>query len=285
MNCLEDHEKYLLQQFLAYSVLEKENFMQTYKTILQKFNININVNDREVLNLSIIETIRHINNQIKKFSLEIKNGTCELNCTSFYCLVRLYDLNELGKLSQIYTANELKIFKIILTTIIENDEGNTESRVLMDNIEANGDMKITNKDIRLVLEKLEKDYWIILNGSKIALHSRTLMELSQYLLEVYGPQMLSKCESCKEIAIIYEQCESCSIKMHKYCVKRVYQKKLSTNCNYCNAPGFSKNLVAKPIERPISATQQPTTNTTRLPITNTPMSQLNSSRLNAQRQK
>jgi hypothetical protein len=285
MNCLQEHEKYLLQQFMSYSVLEKENFMQTFKAVLHKFSININTSDRDALNSFIKETIRNINSQIKKYSLEIKNGTCELNSTSFYCLVRLYDLNGFGKLSQNYTPNELKVFKLILNSVIENEDGVAESRILIEHIEENGEIKITNREIRLILEKLEKDYWIILTGSKIALHGRAIMELSQYLFEVYGPEVISTCESCKEIVVIHEQCENCSIKMHRYCVKRVYQKRPNNNCTYCNAPGFAANVVNKMHERSISTTQQPTANTFRLPLAASASTQLNSSSINSRSQK
>lgn len=232
---LNDAEQYLLQQFLNNSVLDQFNFKEIFRTVLNKFNIKYNTSDNEQLKLLIVQYLKSINEAIKQYSLEIKIGTCELTGITFYCLVRLFDSNSIGSLSQLYNQNELKLFKKILNMIIEADDAIVDYNSIVNSVADDGDIKISQKDIREATEKFVSDHWLLsMSGNKFALHSRTIIELSQYLDEVYGDQVISHCKLCKEIVVSGISCESCSTKMHRHCAKRYF--KTQTDCMSCKKP-------------------------------------------------
>lgn len=239
---LTDAEQYLLQQFLNNSVLDQFNFKDLFRNILAKFNIKHNIENDKLKEL-IVKYLKSINEVIRNYSLEIKIGTCELTGITFYCLVRQYDSSSIGLLSQLYSQNELKLFKKILNLIIESDEGIIEINSIINCLFEDASIaKMTNKEIREIIDKFIADYWLILvTSSKIALHSRTIIELSQYFTEVYGTQSVINCQLCKEIVIVGVQCETCSIKLHRHCAKKYFQK--STDCPSCKN-AFSNEQVS-----------------------------------------
>jgi non-structural maintenance of chromosomes element 1 len=240
---LNDAEQYLLQQFLNNSVLDQFNFKDLFRSVLNKFNIKYNTADNEQLKLLIVQYLKSINEAIKQYSLEIKIGTCELTGITFYCLVRLFD-SHIGAISQLYNQNELKFFKKILNLIIESDDALVDFSSIVTAL-ADDDLKFSNKEVREATDKFVADYWLIaISGNRFALHSRTILELTDYLIDVYGersPQnLLINCKLCKEIVISGIACESCTSKMHRHCAKRYY--KTQNDCISCKKPMTEEQL-------------------------------------------
>ena len=79
-----------------------------------------------------------------------------------------------------------------------------------------------------------------MSGNRFALHSRTIIELSEYLMEIYGSQVIHNCKLCKEIVISGIVCESCTAKMHRHCAKRYF--KTQTDCMSCKKPMTEEQL-------------------------------------------
>ena len=97
------------------------------------------------------------------------------------------------------------------------------------------DAKYSNKDLRETIDKFTSDYWLLSLGSnRYALHSRSILELSQYLVEIYGNQLIANCKLCKEIVISGVVCETCTTKMHRHCAKKYFKNQ--TDCLSCKRP-------------------------------------------------
>lgn len=240
-SALNEPEQFLLQYFLNVSIIDQYNFKEVFRRFLQKFNINYNRQDSEQLKTLLTDYIKRINACIKNYSLEIKNGACELTGTKFYCMVRIYDSNSIGSLSQLYTANELKIFKTLLNAFIESEEGVIDASSIASQLVEQLELKCSMKEVNNIIDKFVRDNWLAMNAkNELGLHGRAVLELSQYLLEVYGSELINNCKLCKEIVISGISCENCAIKMHRHCAKKYFKGK--ADCIACKKPFTSESL-------------------------------------------
>ena len=83
----------------------------------------------------------------------------------------------------------------------------------------------TNKEIRIIIEKFINDYWlmeIVTQPNKITLHGRALIELSQYITELYDANTLNYCTRCKKLLVLGIKCENCPSMYHRACAKEIF---------------------------------------------------------------
>lgn len=241
---LSDAQQYFLQTILNKSVIDQFNFKTLFCNVLNKFQIEYSESS---LKPFYVNFLREINEVIKHFNMEIKTGICEITGLSYYCIYRQCDTNAIGKLSLLYTPNELRIFRKILELIVESDQGYVEYNQMINDIsdyydeianEAKNENQSTkipnNKEIRIAIEKFVQDYWLaelINEPNKFTLHGRALIELSQYIKQVLDNEIINHCYLCKSIVLIYFGCENCSSKMHRHCAKRLLKE--SQDCPSC----------------------------------------------------
>jgi len=238
---LNEPEQFLLQYFLNVSIVDQFNFKEVFRRFLEKFKISYNKNDSEELKKLLTVYIKRINDAIKHYSLEIKNGVCELTGTKFYCIVRIYDSNSIGSLSQLYNTNELKIFKSLLNAFIESEEGVVDAHSIAAQLVDQLEIKCSNKEVNSIIDRFIKDNWLAVNTkNEIGLHGRAILELEQYLLEVYGSELISNCKLCKEIVVSGISCENCAVKMHRHCAKKYFKN--ASDCIACKKPFNSDNI-------------------------------------------
>ncbi|CAF0754394.1 unnamed protein product [Brachionus calyciflorus] len=238
-------QQYFLQIILNKGVLDQLNFKVIFCNVLKKFNINF---DESQLKNLYVTFLREINESIKNFNIEIKAGNCEITGLSYYCIIRLCDTSTIGELSQLYTPNELKIFRKILELIVESDSGCVDYNSIVNEImtlydelseEAAGTQsqiaKVpTNRDIRIMIEKFMQGNWLIevINSpNMITLHGRALIELSQYIKQIFGAEDLNYCYLCKNLVMASFRCPGCSCKLHRFCAKRLF--KGTKDCPSC----------------------------------------------------
>lgn len=234
---LSDAQQYFLQIMLNKGVIDQNSFKNIFCGVLNKFEIPFNETQLKHFYVSFL---REINDAIKNFSMEIRSGVCEITGMSFYCLIRQSDSSGIGKMSSLYSPVELKLFKKILALIIESDEGYVDfnyilNQIVEDNETLSQTNKLpTNKEIRLSIEKFIQDNWLIEVFNKpnmITLHGRAMIELSQYMTEVFDNEVLNKCSLCKSLLLNGVSCNSCSIKLHRHCSRKFFEKqKTCPNC-------------------------------------------------------
>lgn len=85
----------------------------------------------------------------------------------------------------------------------------------------------TNKEIRTIVEKFINDFWLmeVLGArGRITLHGRALIELEQYIKDIYDADTLNCCASCKKMLVIGIKCELCPSYYHRGCYKNVFSK-------------------------------------------------------------
>lgn len=252
--CLSPAQQYFLQIFLNKGVLDQINFKVLFCNVMKKFQIEHD--ELQIKNL-YVNFLRQINEVIQHFNMEIKNGNCEITGLSFYCIIRRCESGSIGDLSQLYSPLELKIFRKVLELIIESETGSVDYTFVLNEIlsmyeelseeAASSQNQIgkcpTNRDIRLIIEKFMHDNWLIevINSpNMITLHGRTLIELSQYIKQIFAAEDLSYCCLCKDLVVNSFKCSACSAKFHRYCAKRIF--KGSKDCLSCKQTFSSEQI-------------------------------------------
>ena len=239
-------QQYMLQIFMNRGVLDQFAFKSILSGILKKFNIP----EGETGNDGILIFIREMNDAIKPFNIEIQKGSCDLTGYSYYCLIRLFDSFSSGKISTLYSSMELKLFRIILTLVIESEEGWVDNRTIIrhviDEFEEYASFASTQsqiapkvptlREIRAALDKFINDYWIVEvspEANTFSLHGRSLIELSQYISELFDRDTLKNCFRCKKICLIGITCRHCSCKYHRECARKVLKNQ--KDCISCKS--------------------------------------------------
>lgn len=64
---------------------------------------------------------------------------------------------------------------------------------------------------------------------KISLATRSLLELDQYILEIYQDDV-EKCNICKKLCLKGQTCPSCGTKLHFHCASKLFEKEENPKC-------------------------------------------------------
>ena len=249
----------LLQIFLNQGVLDHQKFHDIFRALLIKYNLLDPHQIGRDLKEHYVPFLKKINEAICDFYMEIRSGTSQISGCPFFCLVKQCDTASIGKLSQLYSALELKVFRNILTMIVETDEGCVDYNAIVSNLhdyfndvannlasQSQSTKVPTNKELRAIVQKFMHDYWLVEVYNKpnmIALHGRTLIELSHYLMEVFGDQQLNRCFWCKNLLMIGIGCDKCDMKLHKHCAKALLAK-TNNKCPSCKETFSVENVKA-----------------------------------------
>jgi len=241
------------QQYMLQTLMNRGDFKSVFLSVLQKFNIELQGEPKE----HYPTFIREINEAIKFYNMEINMGICEITGITYYCFVRLFDSSSIGKLSVLYQANELKMFRSILSLIIESEHGYVNYNDIVYQINEDYETissqamtqsqttKVpTNREIRLTVEKFIADYWLlelIDQPHMITLHGRAIIELGQYMSELFEPDMLNTCFRCKKMVVVGFKCNSCSKKYHRNCAKDIFTT-THRDCLSCKSAFTDKQI-------------------------------------------
>lgn len=245
---LKDPQQYFLQIMLNRSVIDEFIFKDLFRDVMEKFNIKY-----EEINLSkeYASFLKDINSVIRSFNMEIKKGIDEITGITFYCLIRLSDSASIGTLSNLYSTIELNIYKKILTVIIDSDDGYVSKNILTSLIQDEFDQLQTQaaqtsqstkipslREIRLIIDKFIKDKWLVEvvdNNNMITLHGRAILELHDYISEMFSEQLINYCVICQVLVLCGISCNNCdNAKMHYHCAANVF--KAQKNCKTCKNP-------------------------------------------------
>ncbi|XP_035826179.1 non-structural maintenance of chromosomes element 1 homolog isoform X2 [Aplysia californica] len=185
---MNDGHRFTLQHFMSKGILNAKEV----KTIFSQSKDRFQGQDEEDLRTFILT----INQSVAPFNLEIKKGIQEDDGQSHYCLVEQIVNTEDGKVGSLAAVN--------LTERLEK--------------------KMGKEDAEIFFEKLERDKWIKKDkNGKISLSVRSLLELEQYLKEVYADYVKS-CGICDKICLLGETCSSCGVKLHLQCAKNLFSR-------------------------------------------------------------
>ncbi|KAL8573976.1 hypothetical protein ACOMHN_029423 [Nucella lapillus] len=216
---MNEAHKAFLQAFMTKSVQNGKEVKELYRRCCEHYSEPYSTEEKE-RNEQMVVFIRTINTSIMPFHLEVKKGICEEDSTNYYCLVNNVE-NNITRLSSDYTANELEFFKKLVGMIVES-EGVVGSRAAL-NIVERLDKKMTKQDAEDLLDRLHTEQWVLQKEGKVSLSVRCVLELSQYIQQVY-PDSVKVCNICNLICLMGECCEVCGVKLHRHCARRYFSK-------------------------------------------------------------
>ncbi|XP_076086276.1 non-structural maintenance of chromosomes element 1 homolog isoform X1 [Mytilus galloprovincialis] len=226
---MKDSHKLFLQSFMSRGLLDAKEVRQLYRTCCLKFNEKY-AEKEEDQKAHLLEFVRTINRNIQPFHMEIKKGVSEEEGKSFYCLVCTSDTS-ITKLASDYTQPEMEFFKRLIESIIDSDNGEIGSTSAINSVDKleKVNKKLSKQDAQTLLERLEAQKWIEISRGRVSLATRALLELEQYILEVYS-NITDKCNVCKRLCVKGQSCDSCNTKLHFHCATRFFQNKENPRC-------------------------------------------------------
>ncbi|XP_059172233.1 non-structural maintenance of chromosomes element 1 homolog [Physella acuta] len=206
------HMQKFLQSFLSKGILNGKEV----KTLMTECGVQIDSTDE------MLKCVHTANEAIAPFNLEIKKGIQEDDGANFYCLVNTVE-TPISRLSSTYTPNELELFKKLIEQIVDTDEGKVGSLAaltLTDRLEK----QMGKEEAQDFFNRLEQDKWIKKNADgKLSLSVRSILELEQYLKDVY-PDFIKLCNICSKICLLGQTCSHCGIKLHLRCAQTLFAK-------------------------------------------------------------
>jgi len=211
---MDDRHRLTLQHFMSKSILDAHEVKSIFKQSKERFPDGDDIDLREF--------ILTINQFIAPFNLEIKKGIQEEDGMSHYCLVNTVE-TPISRLSSTYTVNELELFKKLVEHIVDTEDGKIGSLTAV-NLTEKLEKRMGKEDAESFYENLQRDKWLKKDkNGKICLSVRCLLELEQYLKEVY-PDFVKTCGICDKICILGETCNNCGMKLHLHCANNLFKR-------------------------------------------------------------
>lgn len=221
-----------IQSFMSRGLLNAQDVRALYKKCCEQCNDIPNSQEDERTRLQ--HFVMLINNNIRPFEMEIKKGVSEVDGASFYGLVNTTETS-ITLLASRYSKDELEFFKKLVELIVNSDTGSLGSIDAV-NI-ADSINRMSKKDAEDLLDKFENDKWIGQDTGRYYLATRGVLELEQYILDMY-PGSAVKCEMCKKVCVQGDSCTSCGTKLHFHCGTRYFKGQQDIKCpnSECRAP-------------------------------------------------
>lgn len=232
---MKDSHRLFLQSFMSRGLLGAKEVKLLYKTCCQKFEEYYPDSENERKN-HLLELVQTINRFIHPFHMEIKKGVGEEDGVSYYCLVCTNE-SAITKLASDYSPNDLEYFKKLVESIVESDQGHIGSTAAL-NLTEKLQKKMSKDDAQNLLSRLEKAKWITLTSGRVSLSTRSLLELEQYILDMYEDSTSCRCNACKHICLKGQTCDNCGTKLHFYCASRFFRGMENPKCpnSECGTP-------------------------------------------------
>lgn len=217
---MQDPHRLLVQSFLSKKFMTEDQLKEKVELLNRTY----------VWESDVEKTVRVINKHLELLSLKIRKGRSEDSGRIYYGLVNLRE-DEAAKIGAEYAPEEMQFFKDCLEAILECEEGEASSLVLLgmsSSSQGAGRKKVTEKDS--LLERFTRDGWLSSSLGKYYPGPRTVLELYPHLSEMQGGEVV-KCTLCREMVVRRERCESCDTYFHLYCMERL--KSTSNTCPKC----------------------------------------------------
>ncbi|XP_071807602.1 non-structural maintenance of chromosomes element 1 homolog [Asterias amurensis] len=219
-----DAHRLALQSFLSRGVMSSAEVNELHKFACKTFDVNYEATKECLRNF-----LEAINTNISSLGMEIRSKKDEETGKLMFALVRTTE-SELGRLSSDYQKNDLELFKKILDLIVESDTGMASSTDVL-NLTSHIKEKISKQEAQSILRRLIKEKWLTESQGEISLAPRAIMELEDYLTDVYEED-IRHCHLCKEIVLKGQIC-SCGLKLHKFCAARLFRGGGDFKCPKC----------------------------------------------------
>ncbi|KAG8196667.1 hypothetical protein JTE90_006577 [Oedothorax gibbosus] len=180
--------------------------------------------------------IEKINCALQPLSMNIKKGIDELTAKQCYVLVNIAD-TPISRLSSEYESLDLELFKKIVSSIVESEEGKISSTTVLnfaDDINKTLTKKVSRRDVNDILKKFIESGWLCEQRGYVFFSTRAIFELQHFFKENF-PNSITTCVWCKNIVFQGASCISCGKKVHIYCREHYVERTGNRLCHACNS--------------------------------------------------
>uniref|UniRef100_A0A8D0TP27 Non-structural maintenance of chromosomes element 1 homolog n=1 Tax=Sus scrofa TaxID=9823 RepID=A0A8D0TP27_PIG len=157
------------------------------------------VHDRNAPVEKLEDFINNINSVLESLYIEIKKGVTEDDGRPIYALVNLATTS-VSKMASDFAENELDLFRKALELIIDSESGFASSTNILNLVDQLKGKKMRKKEAEQVLQKFVQNKWLIEKEGEFTLHGRAILEMEQYIREVY-PDAVKVCNICHGLLI------------------------------------------------------------------------------------
>lgn len=220
-----DVHRRFLQLLMTHGVLEECDIKRLQRHCYK-------VHDRNAPVEKLEDFINNINSVLESLYIEIKKGVTEDDGRPIYALVNLATTS-VSKMASDFAENELDLFRKALELIIDSESGFASSTNILNLVDQLKGKKMRKKEAEQVLQKFVQNKWLIEKEGEFTLHGRAILEMEQYIREVY-PDAVKVCNICHGLLIQGQSCETCGIRMHLPCVAKYFQSNAEPRCPHCN---------------------------------------------------
>ncbi|KAK0090446.1 hypothetical protein PV325_000110 [Microctonus aethiopoides] len=182
--------------------------------------------------------IAKANKRLECLGMGIKSANCELTGKKYWLFTSTVipdyeNINYDSKLFLEFTRCELKYLSKIFGMIINSDEGYISS---INCINLVGEMEehFTRSQADEFIKKMTQKMWLSQVDGHIYLGVRSIIEFLP-LFKTKFRENLESCSLCKLTVFFGQNCETCNIKFHTYCLEKVLKMSSSAKCMNCHS--------------------------------------------------
>ncbi|GFO03100.1 non-structural maintenance of chromosomes element 1-like protein [Plakobranchus ocellatus] len=209
-----DGHRLFLQSIMSRGIMH----VSDVKKVLSECGVDTETGFKE----KVLLFMRMINQRIAPINLEIRKGVEEEDGENYYVLANTVE-TPISRLSSTYSPNELELFKKLVESIVGNGDGKIGSLAAI-NLTDKLEKRMGKEEAQMFFNRLEDDKWIRKNSDgKISLSVRSIVELEQYIKEVY-PDYIKSCDLCTKLCLQGRQCENCGARFHFRCLRIMFSK-------------------------------------------------------------
>ena len=134
--------------------------------------------------------------------------------------------------SQCPTAR-LRFLRAVIDEVVTSTRGDISQMAAL-NL-ADGLPGISKTEAQTLLSQLVRDFWLESTDSRVALHTRLILELEPYLVQHY-PDYVPRCRFCSKITVRGRYCDrdGCEAKYHRHCLRKMHGRLGAVTCQACN---------------------------------------------------
>lgn len=200
--------RYLVQNFLHKSILEKTYMVDLWNRIQDHHSIENRIN--------IYDIIKDINSKLVSQKLMIQETICNFTGQIYFVLVST-SKNEI--ISFNVSKKEMEVFRSVLTDILRN-------KCLKINF---NEVNETNHDL---LMKFTEEHYFVKQDNALYLGVRSISQFSSVIKNSPVFKKLRNCIACTTLVIYGAKCHSCNFPMHHYCKEKYFETE--TQCPKCH---------------------------------------------------
>ncbi|GCB67101.1 hypothetical protein scyTo_0012097 [Scyliorhinus torazame] len=217
----ESHRRFL-QTMMSQGILEGSMMRKLHKHCCETYKVDYRHDQLD-------EFIKNINTHLQPLFMQIRKGMNEDNGQQHYALINLAE-TEITRMAFDYTETELELFKKTMDLVLESENGMVSSTDVLNLADQLQPKKMKKKEVEQVLLRFVQDKWLCEKDGEYILSTRCIMELEQYIRNMYPEK---DCNICHSITIQGQTCEVCGAKIHFPCAAKYFRGLDDPCCPKC----------------------------------------------------